>query len=468
MTAVFLCNDDEVPRSAVELANASVTVLNDLCLNPRQIIPMISDDETSLVMGIHSGAVNLGAVQAIARRLGWDPLSLGVFDMAGAVDDEQVRLATAASVARSSHFPGSTPDQVKLLPSDRTTRRGLLSVGAPVYVGAPMVDPSSCVAGDGCRACAAACPADALSWTGGAIEYSINACIACGICVTACPIGAIRNPSADPTAIEAEIRTVITESSDPIGIRYRCRDSQVDCEPGWHLVEVPCTGMLTVGWLLAPRFLGAAASDAVSCSVGGCGLANDQRLEMTLRDSARASEALWSEHGGAPELSQTSAETVWLAHRSTGRVLEAAAPPASGLAISFEATDVGLVTIDPTMCTACEMCAQVCPTDALASSVNGSGVHITLDPRLCVACGQCVATCPEVDKGAISLSRQFDLSEWQLGRREVRHEPTPLCEICGQPVAPAAMLSRIEEMLGEDATATMAMISRRCVSCRGR
>lgn len=468
MTAVFVCADEPTSIENLELGNATVTFVDDLCINPSQIASLVSDDETSLVMAVHRNVVGLGAIQSAVRQLGFDPLGVGIVDLESMTENGQATLACVGGVARVSHYPGSAPEQVKLLPSERKTRRGFLSLGAPVYVGAPLIHSPTCVAGDGCRVCVTACPADALSWAGGIVDYDVNVCVACGICVTTCPMGAIQNPVADPVALEAEMRAVITESREPIAIRYRCRDSSVNGEPGWYQIEVPCTGMLTVGWLLAPVLLGAAQSDAVSCSAGGCGLRNDQRLEMTMEDARQALEALSPYLAGPTERSHLPAGSGWLGNGSTGRVLAEMASGATDFSLALEVADVGLVSINPHFCTACEMCAQVCPTDALISTVDGRGVHIEHDPQHCVACSQCVDTCPEVEHGAIAMSHGFDLAEWLVGRREIRYEPTPTCEVCGEPVAPEAMLSRIEEMLGEDAAQTMALLRRRCVNCRGR
>lgn len=445
-----------------------MVTVDDLCASPKQIVARVPDDETRLVLAIHRQSADLGAIQSTARQLGLDPIGVGTVDLDAVTSTEQASLACESVVARVSHYAGSVPEQVKLLPSQRNTRRAFLSVGAPVYVGAPMIDESLCVAAAGCKVCVTECPVGALSSSGGAMAYDVNTCVACGVCVTTCPTGAIRNPSVDPSALEAEIETAVTHSPDPIGIRYRCRDSTVPGEAGWYQVEVPCTGMLTVGWLLAPLVLGATRIDATSCGAGGCGLGNDERLETTMTDARRALETLSTNVAEIAERSNAPSGAGWFAHGSTSRVLAAIAPTQTGLSMTFDVADVGMVSIDSSTCTACEMCAQVCPTDALSSNIDGIGVHISFDPQVCVACGQCVATCPEAEHDAIELTRRFDAAEWMHGRREVRSEPTSLCEVCGQPVAPAAMLSRIEEMLGEDAVQTMALIGRRCVGCRGR
>jgi len=114
------------------------------------------------------------------------------------------------------------------------------------------------------------------------------------------------------------------------------------------------------------------------------------------------------------------------------------------------------------------MCATVCPTDALRSANSNDGVHIDFDPRDCVACGQCVTVCPEIDRGAIRHRKGFDPDDWHRGRRKIRHEATARCEVCGKPVAPAAMLDRIATILGDEHSATIAAIGTRCIECRGR
>jgi ferredoxin len=229
--------------------------------------------------------------------------------------------------------------------------------------------------------------------------------------------------------------------------------------------------MLTVGWLLAPLVMGAKEVDAVPCSAGGCPLGNDDRLEANIGDAA----TVWHELGFELDAStsidhQTTATdgSRLFGHGSTIEAIQLLSTSAPTAMATLEGADVGTVTIDSDVCTACEMCANVCPTDALRSGLEDECVIIDFDPRSCVACGQCVLACPEIESNAITMTRSFDLVDWATGRREIRRESTPSCEVCGQPIAPAAMLSRIESILGEDDKGTLALIGRRCVNCRGR
>ncbi len=469
MTTILICAEEPLAPD-IGFDDARVIDVEELCRQPLQMASLVPDDETDLILAIHRKDANLGAVQSAARRLGFDPLAVGVVDLDSVDNREELPRTLRAAMARASRFPGSVPEQVKLLPTDRRTRRGFLSIGAPTYVGAPMIDQQSCVAGDGCRTCASACPVEALTWSGGEIAYDTNTCVACGICVTACPTGSVRNPAVAPEAVEAEIVAAIAHAHGPIGIRYRCRSSTIPGEQGWHQVEIPCTGMLSVGWLLAPTVLGACDVEAVPCREGGCPLHNDEHLANTVCDATTILDVLGIALDAHPIDSRDglSDKGGWFAHGSTGRMIDLLASSSEEVVVTLASADVGTVTIDSSTCTACQMCARICPTDALSSTIGTDGVHIDFDPRICVACGQCVLICPEIEHDAIVMTRRFDLSDWALGRREVRHDPTPLCEACGRPVAPAAMLSRIEAMLGDDAQKTMAVIGKRCLDCRGR
>ena len=57
------------------------------------------------------------------------------------------------------------------------------------FRGLPKIDASKCP--DGCRACADACPTDAIS-VNGSVKLDLGRCIFCSDCTTACPEGAIE------------------------------------------------------------------------------------------------------------------------------------------------------------------------------------------------------------------------------------------------------------------------------------
>jgi Ni,Fe-hydrogenase III small subunit/NAD-dependent dihydropyrimidine dehydrogenase PreA subunit len=53
-----------------------------------------------------------------------------------------------------------------------------------------VIDRAQC--GDGCRACADACPTDAITLEGGGLRLDLGRCLFCTDCTEACPTGAVR------------------------------------------------------------------------------------------------------------------------------------------------------------------------------------------------------------------------------------------------------------------------------------
>jgi Ni,Fe-hydrogenase III small subunit/Pyruvate/2-oxoacid:ferredoxin oxidoreductase delta subunit len=58
------------------------------------------------------------------------------------------------------------------------------------FRGLPVIDPSKCP--DGCRACAEACPTNAITIDNGGLRLDLGRCLFCTDCIEACPEAAIR------------------------------------------------------------------------------------------------------------------------------------------------------------------------------------------------------------------------------------------------------------------------------------
>jgi Pyruvate/2-oxoacid:ferredoxin oxidoreductase delta subunit len=315
-----------------------------------------------------------------------------------------------------------------------------------------------------------------LTWDTGSVAYDVDACVACGVCVTTCPTGATVNPTVTEHQIAAQIKAMVDASMDPVGIEFRCRGARPQpLADGWFPVEVPCTGMLTIGWLLAPLVLGAGSVAAPTCSESGCGLGNDEVLAARRIEAGSLLDALGlaagsvgDRAGGRVPESIASDTTCTLDGFRDADVYLALADltHTSDTRFSSSTASIGVVTLDESTCTVCEQCTSVCPPRALKSQRSGSTVEISFDPFACVGCAMCVATCPEIERGAITLERRFDASELTLGSRVILSGSTSTCEVCGGPIAPSAMLDRIQSMLGPDHAGTLDLISRRCLNCR--
>ena len=471
---VIVCTDHGTLLPHADRLKTDIMAAAVLCRDPSGLSDMDVTDLEALIL--HEGEYDLGFIQGAIRGLGVDPLGVPIVTLTGPATVDQLTVLAAGAVARRRAFGGARPEHAKMQWPTLMSRRRLFALGVPQYIGAPSVDPALCAADRGCRLCVEACPVSALEPVAGDITHNVDTCVACGICTTTCPTGATANPTATEEQIAAQIRAMISASASPIGIEFRCHDAGTGpLEDDWHPVEVPCTGMLTIGWLLAPLLLGAGAVAAPSCGPTGCMIGNDDRLAVHRSDaSSMLSEFGMTEHhvlnegkgavpgplsdGATSPLVNFDDTSVYLALSAVAGIADAVFTPTMGA--------VGIVTINELACTACEQCGAVCPSHALTGHQHEGTVEISFDPLRCVGCGMCVSICPERERGAITVERSLDVEELTLGRRIVLSGSTSACEVCGGPIAPSAMLDRIHSMLGPEHAGTLDLISRRCLNCR--
>lgn len=480
-TAVLLCNQGLETSNPLERTEA--TVIDDLCRHP-ELIAAAVDDADRLVLGVCDREYSLGAIQAEVRRAGIDPLGIELIDLtANRSDDGALEVVVRARIARAEGFAGSTPANAKISLPRAVNRRELLRGPPHEYHSAPSIDAHRCTAESGCRACVDVCPQNALSVLNRRVVHDRSVCEPCGLCVTTCPTGATVNPATTPRQLEAEIIALLDSSVGPSGTRaivFTCvRGSRPAVSGAWHAVTVPCTGMVTPAWLLAPLLMGAGTVAVRPCRDSGCGLGLDARTTTAvefcrelLRSVGESPDRVSTEPISDPPdpLPTTTLEDPFGPHGSVEviRALAAGRPQFDDLLVDHAGATTGTVQLHADACTACAMCAHICPTDALASVDTGDRVKISFDAAACTACGQCIPTCPELDRGAISLRVGVDLAALSSGRRTLLETEMKRCESCGGPIAPAPMLARIASMLGPDQDRVRAMITSRCVACRGK
>jgi ferredoxin len=476
---LIVCTDHATPVPEAVEGAYEVAGIEGLCSRPSSLIEAGVANPEALIL--HTGEYDLGFVQGAVRKTGVDPLGVPVITLTEMATESDLQTLGAGAIARHRAFPGAGPEHAKLYWPKLMSRRRLFALNVPQYIAAPSIDATLCSAERGCRLCVESCPTVALLPEDGRIAYSVESCVACGICTTTCPTGATTNPAATPQQILAQISAMVASSTTPIGVRFHCRESDPSqISDSRFPVEVPCTGMLSIGWLLTPLLLGVASVSADPCTTSGCSRGNDERLSERSTEAAAICEALGF---GGDRIGLSS--TVPLPEPIAGRLLESV-PSATvadmrdtdvvlamaGLASVDDTTietsigATGVVAIDDQTCTVCEQCATVCPTGALRAHRTNDAIDITFDATACVGCFMCAATCPEKGKGAIVVHRRFDIAELKVGRHTVRTASTETCEVCGGPIAPTAMLGRIGSMLGPDHAGTLDLIGRRCIDCR--
>jgi Ni,Fe-hydrogenase III small subunit/ferredoxin len=104
-----------------------------------------------------------------------------------------------------------------LLRSGNATQRTLFPELPEFSRGLPRVTPSPCAAHEGCRACAGACPTNAIEVTEadgqGRISLDLGKCIACGACTDACPTGTITEDRRTTVAVRKREQLIQTNDT---------------------------------------------------------------------------------------------------------------------------------------------------------------------------------------------------------------------------------------------------------------
>jgi len=466
---VVACGDH--PRIPIDGTGA--VIVDGLCTDPGQIRDLDLPWD-KVVAVVHRNQHHLPDVQKALRSVDVDPLGAQILSVNGDTDSSALRVAIAGLRARADAFKLTAPEHAKPVFPKEVTRRGFLKPPIPAYVSAPKVDHGTCAADSGCRACVDACPQGAYRWQAGRIAYAKDACIPCGRCVTTCPTGAIENPAVAPEMLEAQIRALIGAAETNVGIRFVCSRGSIDGADGWTDVTVPCTSMVPGSWLLGCLLVGAGAAHAVPCSESGCPLdldasaiqANDL-AHAVLAESGLDASMVVGELVHQPLVCDSIADP-FSSGRAAEVMLAIAATAELEIDVRHPAANTGVVALDPMACTLCGQCAKTCPTNSLVEFYDDTTVTISFDAETCVNCTQCVSACPEISRGAISVTGRIDSALLAAGRQTLNEGEVAVCEICGNVIAPATMMGRIGDILGEEFEATMAVLGNRCIDCRGR
>ena len=280
-----------------------------------------------------------------------------------------------------------------------------------------------------CRACADACPHNAIALSDEGIAISETDCRNCALCGAACPVEAL-------TARNLPRIDILKRALRLKQVTFACAPSEARGEE-----TVPCLGALDAALLatLAAKGVAVALAGTHHCEKCPHGEVAARMIASHLEGVAALRETVGSETWAAitiVEAEATQAEERphdpsrrHLFRRFLGRSADgmaeavvgagrqpvplkavrfaapfstigrellqrlfAAAPEDAPALPRHDAVFAAGVEIAPG-CSACEVCARACPTGAMQIAESGVGWALTFQFSRCVACGLCLEAC---------------------------------------------------------------------------
>ncbi|MHB8168818.1 MAG: FAD-dependent oxidoreductase [Thermoleophilia bacterium] len=276
-TELSVIPGDTVIIAIGQMSNLSFLTNTGPDVNERGILIFDREQCTTTRRGVFaSGEVVTGPGAAVSALASGKRAAIAVARYLG------VRVDFPQELRPVGELPATIGDKVRKAPrrrmparpaDDRTGDFGEIELGLPevdarceasrclLCAGGARYSQLKCIS---CLTCVRVCPYGA-PWADGDGLGGISPehCQACGICFTQCPAKAIDLEAVSEAGMESEIDAALGEAS---ALEFGCWYSQSRVEPEAPLVQLPCTGRLSVRLLLHAFEAGADKVYVAVCS----------------------------------------------------------------------------------------------------------------------------------------------------------------------------------------------------------